>query len=160
MSSDNTLGMFDKLQITNSEIKSSVKTATEINLEIKHCGDITIGNNKIDVCLLLVSDNANLGTRFTAYTINGNVIGCYRYGGVYFKDNSASVVQAVICGNNFYQSSNYTGSSTPYWLDFGGNSASNSTINVFASGNLAKGLQSHTITTREGSSLNKENNIE
>ena len=160
MSADNTLGMFDKLQITNSEIKSPVKTATEINLEIKHCGDITISNNKIDVCLLLVSDNASLGTRFTAYAINGNVIGCYRYGGVYFKDNSASVVQAVICGNNFYQSSNYTGSTKPYWLDFGGNSASNSTINVIASGNLAKGLQSHTITTREGSSLNKENNIE
>ena len=131
-----TIGLYGRLSITGCDIEITTKTNSELGLWIANCSDVVLSGNRINACIWLSNDDAKYGARYTAYSITGNIIACFRYGGLFFKDYSASNVVATISGNTFYKSRKYTGSSQPYSIDFDGNSKSDSNLKVVITGNL------------------------
>ena len=149
-----TIGLYGRLSITGCDIEITTKTDSELGLWIANCSDVILSGNRINACIWLSNDDAKYGARYTAYSITGNIIACFRYGGLFFKDYSASNVVATISGNTFYKSRKYTGSSQPYSIDFDGNSKSDSNLKVVITGNLIDdgrifkhGLDSNTNAT-------------
>ena len=149
-----TIGLYGRLSITGCDIEITTKTDSELGLWIANCSDVVLSGNRINACIWLSNDDAKYGARYTAYSITGNIIACFRYGGLFFKDYSKSNVVATISGNTFYKSRKYTGSSQPYSIDFDGNSKSDSNLKVVITGNLIDdgrifktGLDSNTNAT-------------
>ena len=163
LSANNTIGLYDEVLITNCKIHNQTPTNSEIGLWLAHCGDTVISNNTINACLWLSNDNTKYGVRQTTHTITGNLFHCYRYGGIFFKDYSKSNVMATIVGNQFYTSRLYTsGTHNPYWIDFDGNSRTDSTLFVNLVGNVAPQKQNFTsgVSGNPNATISQSGNIE
>lgn len=163
LSANNTIGLYDEVLITNCKIHNQTITDSEIGLWLAQCGDTLISNNVINACLWLSNDNTKYGVRQTTHTITGNLFHCYRYGGIFFKDFSKSNVMATIVGNQFYTSRLYTsGTHNPYWIDFDGNSRTDSILYVNLVGNVAPQKQNFTsgVSANPNATINQTGNIE
>lgn len=163
LTSNNTFGLYDEVLISNCRIHNQTPTNGEIGLWLAQCGDTVISNNVINACLWLSNDDAKYGARYTTHTINGNLFHCYRYGGIFFKDDSTSTVYATITGNQFYTSRLFTNAShAPYWIDFDGNSRTDTKLTVNLVGNVAPQKQNFSsgVAKNPNATINQTGNIE
>ena len=160
---NNTFGLYDSLLISNCKVNNLTSTNSEVGIWMAHCGDTLISNNILNCCLWLTNDDAKYGARRTTHTINGNLFKCYRYGGILIKDYSPSTVMASIVGNQFLTSELFTsGASTPFWINFDGNSKTNSNLTVNLVGNVAVNKQNacSSLSTNKNARVNQTGNIE
>ena len=160
LSDNNTIALYDYLSFNQCQIKNTTKTNNELGISLEQCGQTHINHNFIDCCLWFSNDDSKYGIRQTNHFISNNLIYCYRFGGLYFKDFSASHVQTSIIGNQFFKSDNYTRTDyTPFWLDIDGNLTSNTVGKFVVIGNIINGCQENSSTLNSGITKTISNNI-
>lgn len=160
LTANNTIALYDYLSFNQCQIKNTTKTDSEIGIWIAQCGQTHLNHNFIDCCLWFSNDDAKYGARQTNHFITHNLIYCYRYGGLYFKDYSASHVQATIMGNQFFKSDNFTRTDyTPYWLDIDGNLKTDTVGKFVIVGNINNGCQENSSSLSTNITVAKSNNI-
>ena len=160
LTDNNTIALYNYLSFNQCQIKNTTKTDSELGILIEQCGQTHVNHNFIDCCLWFSNDDTKYGIRQTNHFITNNLIYCYRYGGLYFKDYSASHVQATITGNQFFKSDNFTRKDyTPYWLDIDGNLKTDTVGKFVILGNINNGCRENSDTLNSGITVAKSNNI-
>ena len=160
LSANNYIALYDYLSFNHCQFKNTTETTGEIGILVTQCGQTHFNHNFIDCCLWFSNDDATYGIRQTNHFISNNLIYCYRYGGLYFKDESASHVQASIIGNQFFKSSNYTREDyNPYWLDIDGHLTSDTVGKFVIIGNIINECQENISSLNDGITLSNVNNI-
>lgn len=138
MSTSQCVGQYDQVEIIGGKIINDLGKQVDVILDFYDCLDINIQNvTKLECGIRISNDATTYGNAIRKTNISGCNFYCYRYAGIWLKDDSASRHITTICNNNFVKSSMASDSANPYCIDFDGQYAKTSDVKFIAIGNNA-----------------------